>query len=261
MVIRTTNSDRIHNRLLKTGEAKNENIGRIASGKKINKGSDDPAGLAMVMAFESQTRGLLKQISSRQDEISMLQTAEGALSSTSDMLQRINELAVQSANGTLTDSDRQNMQLEVDQLRQQINLNAQQTQYNGKKLLDGSLLVELQSGETFSAAAADANALNLQNIDLVNNPAAAMSLAGQAVNSVSAMRSNMGAAVNGISAQVSSLQTEFINATSAQSRIQDADMAAELINLSLNELQSKFAIKAFKMQDENRATVLQLLAD
>lgn len=261
MVIRTTNSDRIHNRLLKAGEAKNENIGRIASGKKINKGSDDPAGLAMVMAFESQTRGLLKQISARQDEISMLQTAEGALSSTSDMLQRINELSVQAANGTLADSDRRNLQFEVDQLQQQINLNAQQTQYNGKKLLDGSLSVELQSGETFSAAAADANALNLQNIDLVNNPAAAISLAGQAVSSVSSMRSNIGAAVNGIAAQVSSLQTEFINATSAQSRIQDADMAAELINLSLNELQSKFAIKAFKMQDENRATVLQLLGD
>jgi len=261
VVIRTTNSDRIHNRLLKTGEAKSENIGRIASGKKINKGSDDPAGLAMVMAFESQTRGLLKQIGSRQDEISMLQTAEGALSSTSDMLQRINELAVQASNGTFTDADRQNMQFEVNQLQQQINLSAQQTQYNGKKLLDGSLSVELQSGGTFSVAAADVNALNLHSIDLVNNPAAAISLAGQAINSVASMRGDMGAAVNGIAAQVSSLQTELINATSAQSRIQDADMAAELINLSLNELQSKFAIKAFKMQDENRSTVLQLLGD
>jgi len=194
VVIRTTNSDRIHDRLLKTGEAKNENIGRIASGKKINRGSDDPAGLAMVMAFESQARGLLKQIGSRQDEISMLQTAEGALSSASDMLQRINELAVQSANGTLTDSGRQNMQLEVDQLRQQINLNAQQTRYNGKKLLDGSLSIELQSGEIFHAAAADADALNLQGIDLVNNPEAAMYLASQAVKMVSSMRCNMGAA-------------------------------------------------------------------
>ncbi len=261
MVIRTSNSDRVHSRLLKSTEARNETLGRLASGKKINKGSDDPAGLAMVMAFESQTRGLLKQIDSRQDEISMLQTADGALASTSDMLQRISELAVQAGNGTLTDSDRQNLQYEVSQLQQQIDLNAQQAQYNGKNLLDGTMSVELQSGETFSMPAADSAALNLQNINLVSDPASAVSLAGSAVNQVTSMRSSAGAAINGIVSQVSSLQTEFINATSAQSRIQDTDMAAELINLSLNELQSKAAIKAFKMQDENRATVLQLLSD
>lgn len=263
MVIRASNPNREHNNLIKADEAKNTHISRIASGKKINKASDDPAGLSMVMAFESQTRSLIKQIGTRQDEISMFQTAEGALDSTSQMLQRMNELAVQASNGTLTDDDRSNIQLEAGQLREQINQTAVNTIYNDKKLLDGSLKANLQGGETFSIAPMTSDALGLDSLDLstAEGAAQAISITGRALDSLSSQRNSLGAAINGISSQVSSLQNEFVNATSAQSRIEDADMAAEIINLSLTELQSKFAIKAFKMQDENRATILNLLND
>lgn len=263
MVSRTSNPDRVHSNLLRTDEARGKSLERIASGKRISKGSDDPAGLAMVMTFESQTRGLIKQIGNRQDEISLLQTTEGALDSTAQMLQRINELAVQAANGTLNDSDRQNIQLEVDQLTAQIDQNANNAVYNDKKLLDGSLELQLQSGETFAQPAATAEALGVSGLSLntAGNAGQAIGVAAQAINNVSSQRSTIGAAVNGISSQVSTLQNELVNVTAAQSRIEDVDMASELINLSMSSLQSKFAIKAFKIQDENRQNILSILGD
>jgi len=261
VVIRATNSDRLHSSLIKSEEAKGKTLERLASGKKINRGSDDPAGLAMVMSMESQTRGLLMGINNRQDEISLLQTAEGALNSTSDMLQRMNELAVQASNGTLTSEDRGNIQLEIDQLASQIDQTANNTVYNDKKLLDGTFSIELQGGETMALPAATAEALGVNSLDLTSNASQAIGQVSQAINNVSSQRGNIGATVNGISSQINNLQNEFINTTAAQSRIQDADIAAELINMNLEALQSKAAIKAFKMQDENRATVLNLIGD
>lgn len=261
MVIRATNSDRLHSSLIKSEEAKGKTLERIASGTKINRGSDDPAGLAMIMSLESQTRGLLMGINNRQDEISLLQTAEGALSSTSDMLQRMNELSVQASNGTLTSEDRGNIQLEIDQLASQINQTANNTVYNDKKLLDGTFSIDLQGGETMALPAATAEALGVSSLNLTDNASQAIGQVSQAINNVSAQRGSIGATINGIGSQISNLQNEFINTTAAQSRIQDADIAAELINMNLEALQSKAAIKAFKMQDENRATVLNLIGD
>lgn len=263
MVGKTTNSGLMHANLLRADEARGKSIERLASGKRVSKGSDDPAALAMVMAFESQTRGLIQQIGNRQDEISMLQTAEGALSSLTDVVQRINELSVQAANGTLTDSDRSNIQSEIDQLTAQIDQTAGSTTYNGKNLLDGSMKVNLQSGDTFTQPAANSTALRINNLSLNSVAAAgqAVTMASQALSELSSQRGSIGAAVNGISGQVSGLQNELVNVTAAQSRIEDVDMAAELINLSIAELQSKFAIQAFKVNDEMRQTVLNLIND
>jgi len=261
VVIRATNPDRLHSNLIKNEEAANKTITRLATGKKINKGSDDPAGLSMVMSLESQTRGLLKAIGNRQDEISLFQTAEGALSSTGDMLQRMNELSVQASNGTLTSEDRGNIQLEIDQLKSQINQTANNTVYNEKKLLDGNLSIELQGGKTMALPAATAEALGVSSLDLTTSESASQAIGqvSQAIKNVSSQRSSLGATINAISSQTASLQNEFINTTSAQSRIEDTDMAAELINMSLQDLQSKTALKAFKMQNDNRANVLGLI--
>lgn len=259
MVIKATNSERLHSSLIKSDEARNKTLNRLATGRKINSASDDPAGLAMVMSMESQTRSLLKGIDNRQDEISLLQTAEGALGSTNDILQRMNELAVQASNGTLTAEDRGNIQLEIDQLAQQIDQTANNTVYNEKKLLDGNFSIELQSGENMSLPAANAQALGVSSLNLDTAPQQAISEVSRAINQISGQRNDIGAAINGISSQIASLQNEFINTTAAQSRIEDADIAAELINMNREALQSKAAIRAFKMQDENRATVLNLI--
>jgi len=262
-VVSRTNPDRVHRDLLRTEETRQKNLERVAGGKRINRASDDPAGLAMVMAFESQTRGLIQQIGSRQDEISMLQTADGALSSMNEMIQRINELAVQASNGTLTDADRGNIQFEVDQLTAQINQTANRTTYNDKALLDGSLQVSLQSGETFAQPAVNAQALGLNGVavNTLQGASQAIGQSAQALATLNTQRGSLGAAVNGIESQVAGLQNELVNVTAAQSRIEDVDMAAEIINMSLNELQSKFALQTFKIQDENRLTILNLLGE
>ncbi len=263
MVIKTSNANRLHGNIVRADKAKSASLSRLASGKRIQKGSDDPAGLAMAMGIESQTRGLIQQINSRQSEISLLQTAEGTIASSSDILQRISELSVQASNGTLTDSDRGNIQLEVDQLKQQLNQNAGNAQFNGKKLLDGSMNLSLQGGQTLSLPALDTTALNLDEMSLQSAEGATMAISTSqaAIANLSSLRGNIGSAVNGISSQVSALQTELVNATASRSRIEDADMAAEIINMNLANLQTKFAIKAFKFQDENRATILNLLND
>ncbi|GAB4267132.1 MAG: flagellin [Candidatus Rifleibacteriota bacterium] len=263
MIEKTANSLRTHSNLLKADESTSKALNRIASGKRINSASDDPAGLAVAMAMESQNRGLLMQIANRQDEISLMQTAEGALGSTNDMLQRMNELSVQAANGTLTDADREAIQLEVDQIRQQIDQTANNTNYNTKPLLDGSLDIQLQNGQQFSIPAMNSSALGVDQADLSTQSGASQAIGQvtQAINQVTSQRSTIGAIQNRIASEISSLRTELINTTAAQSRIEDADMAMEIINMYRSELQSKAAIKAFKMQDENRTAVLGLLSD
>lgn len=248
--------------LLRNEEARAASIKKLASGKKINRGSDDPAALGMIMAMESQTRGLYQETTNRQDEISLMQTAEGSLDSTSQMLQRISELSVTAANGTLTTEDRANIQLEVDQLKEQINQNANNSTYNTKNLLDGSLDVKLQNGQNFSLAAATTDGLGISDLNLlgVSSAESAMSLSAQAISQVSSSRAAIGANINGIGHEIAGLEKEFINTTEAQSRIQDVDMAAEIIRLNLSQLQSKASIGAFKMQEENRRTVLDLIS-
>jgi len=261
MVGKTSGSIGAHNQLLKTNEALAKTFTKIASGKKILTASDDPAGLAVLMSMESQTRGISQQINIRQDEISMLQTAEGAMGGINDMLQRINELSVQSANGTLTDTDRQSIQFEIDQLSEQVNMTANNTEYNTKKLLDGSLDFKLQSGDNLSINAMNSETLGLDNID-VTTQAGASSAIGQVKNSISAVsssRGKLGAITNGISHDINNLNSQLISALKAQSQIGDADMAQEIINMNREQLSSKVALKAFKMQDDTRTNVLNLI--
>lgn len=262
-MVSKTNTDRVHGNLLRADETRGKSLERLASGKKIIKASDDASGMAMAMALETQTRGLIKQISSRQDEISLLQTAEGALGSVNEQLQRISELAVQATNGTLTGADRSNIQLEVDQLVAQIDQTAGNAVYNGQNLLDGSLKATMQNGEAYAQPAVNAEALGVSGMSVASVQAAsrAISQAAQAIDAMSSQRGSLGSAVNSIASQVSNLQNELVNVTAAQSKIEDVDMAAELINLSLSELQSKFAIKAFQIQDENRQSILNLLRE
>jgi flagellin len=261
MVGKTSNSQGLNNRLINTQESQSKTLNKIASGKKILTASDDPAGLAVLNAMESLSRGLMQQISNRQDEISMIQTAEGSLGNTGEMLQRINELSVQASNGTLTDSDRQNIQFEIDQLSQQIDMNASNSQYNTKNLLDGSLNVQLQNGNDLTIPSMSSEALGISKIDVTSQAGAssAIGITSQAISNVSSQRGTLGAVSNGISSELEGLNSQLLSTIESQSRIGDADIAMELINLSREELQSKVALKAFKFQDDARSTVLNLL--
>ena len=262
MVNNSSTSNFISNQLSRSSEAQRTSMERIASGQRILTAADDAAGLAVSMAMESQTRGLSQQMFNRQDEISLIQTAEGGMAGTNDMLQRVRELSVQAANGTLTDSDRGNIQTEINQLKQQMNQTATNTQYNTKNLLDGSLSVRLQNGNSLTVSSMGVDNLGVADID-VTTQAGANSATGQvdqAISTVTSERSRLGAIANGVTSEIQGLQQELINTTAAQSRIADADIAAEVIRLTGQQIQQQAVTQIFGMDAAQRGNVLKLLS-
>jgi flagellin len=151
---------------------------RLSSGLRINSAKDDAAGLAISQRFTSQIRGLDQAVRNANDGISLAQTAEGGLGTSGDILQRMRELAVQSANGTNSASDRASLQQEVAQLTQELNRVATTTQFNGQNVLDGSLSatqfqVGANANQTINVGIASAQAADIGNFTLSNNVAAA----------------------------------------------------------------------------------------
>ncbi|MBQ9527617.1 MAG: flagellin, partial [Fretibacterium sp.] len=126
-----------YNVINNTSSALQKSINKLSTGLRINSAADDAAGLAISEKMRAQVRGLDQAVSNSQDGISMIQTAEGALSETHSILQRMRELSVQAANDTLTNQDRGYIQEEVDQLREEITRIGNTTQFNKKKLLNG----------------------------------------------------------------------------------------------------------------------------
>ncbi len=172
---------------------------RLSSGLRINSAKDDAAGLAISDRMTSQIRGLNQAVRNSNDGISLAQTAEGALQETTNILQRMRELAVQSANDTNSASDRSSLQAEVNQLKQEMNRIAETTEFNGKKLLDGSLTsaqfqVGANANQTISFGIRSAEASNLGNNALTSNndtansaiEVATSAAAGSSINDVTA---------------------------------------------------------------------------
>ncbi|MDR1482869.1 MAG: flagellin, partial [Synergistaceae bacterium] len=130
-----------YNAVTSTTNSLQKVVNKLSTGLRINSAADDAAGLAISEKMRAQTRGLDRAAANAQDGISMIQTAEGALSETHSILQRMRELSVQAANDTLTQEDRSYIQLEIDQLREEVTRIGNTTQFNKKKLLDGSAAV------------------------------------------------------------------------------------------------------------------------
>lgn len=252
---------RIGSRLNEIQAAQEKTAKRLASGKRINTASEDPAGLAASTALEAATRGMNVQINNRQDEISLMQTAEGALSGIDEMLGRINELSVQAANGTLSDQDRANIQVEVDQLKQQIDMTANNTEFNSKKLLDGSLDIALQNGTPFKIGRMDAQTLGITPLDISTFDGAgpAISASARAIEQVTSERSRLGAVTNGVTSEISGLRETLLNSLSSLSQIADADMAREAVSFATGQVQSQAAIQAFRIDNTQRGRILELL--
>lgn len=261
IINKTDTSELLVNYLNRTRENEAKSIERLASGERILSASDDPAGLAMANAFEAQTRAMMKQISNRQDEISLIQTAEGALSSTTDAVQRIRELSVQAANGTLTDADRSTIQEEITQLKQHIDATANNTEYNTKKLLDGSLNISLQNSKSLEIPSMTSTALGLDNVDVSTQQQAsdAIAYADNAIQTVTSERNSLGAVSNGIASEVEGLKVQLLDSLQAQSRIVDVDMAREIVNLTTQKIKSQSEIRVFRMDIERRGTLLELV--
>ena len=222
----------------------NKSLERLSSGLRINRAADDAAGLAIAEGFRSQVRGTQVSIRNSQDGISLVQTAEGALSETTNILQRIRELAVQAANGTQSTDNRAALNAEVQQLLSQIDDIALDTEFNGVRVLSSAQTVTLQAGPnpsqtlTVSVSGAKTNdlAVNTVTVSAVAAAVSTISTIDRALNSVTTLRANLGALQNRLEFTISTLAIQEENATASESEIRDADIASETIRFTRNQI-------------------------
>jgi flagellin len=252
-------------------------MARLSSGLRINQAADDAAGLAISEKLRTQTRALGQASRNANDGISLLQTAEGALNVVSDMLVRIRELAVQSANGTLGDSERLSLHDEFNQLRDEINRIADATEFAGIKLLNGaqSSGLTLQVGignKTFDRITISISdtyvskmwtsgtwSMNKDSISTVNAARAVMSHVDSAINQVSRRRGVIGAKQNRLFTTINNLAAAYENLSAANSRIRDTDVAAETANFTRSQILMQAGISVLAQANQFPAMSLALL--
>jgi flagellin len=243
---------------------------RIASGHRINSAADDAAGLAISTGFRSEISGLGQSIRNANDGISLAQTAEGAYSSITDSLQRIRELSLQSANGTLNDSDRQAINAEAQLLKEEITRVAESSNFNGIPLLsekqDLNLQVGSDAGDQISietpSFTEQLESSGFNDIDLSSAESASAALAAidDTQESVSSNAGQLGAVINRLESTTDQLQNSRINISSANSRIEDADLAKEVANMTRDEIRLSASIIAQTHQNQRGESVLKLLS-
>lgn len=257
-----------HRALTNNNNAASKNLEKLSSGYKINRAGDDAAGLAISEKMRGQINGLNMASKNAQDGISLIQTAEGALNETHAILQRMRELAVQSANDTNVASDRGALQKEVDALSEEITRIASTTQFNTQNLLDGKF-----TGKKFQIGAnkdqkisvkigtMTANALSVKSINIKSYTAAnsAISKINSAIEKVSSTRSDLGAVQNRLEHTINNLGTTSENLTAAESRIRDTDMAKEMMDFTKNNILTQAAQSMLAQANQQPQGVLSLL--
>src|SRR4051794_561455 len=245
-----------HRQLTATGTAASKSMEKLSSGYRINRAADDAAGLAISEKMRGQIGGLGQAQRNAQDGISLVQTAEGALTEVHSMLQRIRDLKVQYDNGTLNTDDKTAIASEVAQLATEISNVGSQTKFNGKALFGAGVTFQFQVGandsETITTSAFDHTTAigaigtgGLSEITaLAGNATAAdtalasggtlqlVSTIDNAIKNVSTARANFGAVQNRLEHRLNSLATYQENLTASESRIRDVDMAAEMTNFT-----------------------------
>lgn len=256
-----------------TTSAQAKSTEKLSSGYKINRAADDAAGLSISEKMRSQIRGLNKASSNAQDGVSLVQTAEGALNETHSILQRMNELATQAANGTNTSVDRSAIRAELDQLTSEINRIQSTTQFNTMNLLDGTfsgktnkmkLQVGALSGQSidFSIANMCATKIGLNttlSVSTFTKAGSYMKSVQSAIEVVSKQRSAMGAIQNRLEHTIANLDTTSENTQSAESRIRDTDMASEMVTYSKNNILAQAGQSMLAQANQSTNGVLSLL--
>ncbi|MBP8130437.1 MAG: flagellin FliC [Candidatus Hydrogenedentes bacterium] len=245
----------------------NRTLERLSSGLRINRAADDAAGLAIAEGFHSVVRGARVAQRNSQDGISMVQTAEGALSETTNILQRIRELAVQSANGTNSTENRAALDAEVRQLLDQIDDIALDTEFNGVRVLSSAQTVTLQAGprpgQTLLVAVEGAKTSDLQvsavTISTQALAVSAISTIDLAIQSVSTVRSRMGAIQNRLEFTINTLAIQEENSAASESMIRDADIARETIDFTRNQILVTAGTSVLAQANIVPQTALQLL--
>lgn len=260
------------NNVLKTSK-------ELSSGMKINSAADDASGLAVSEKMRSQIRGLNQASRNVMNGVSMLQTAEGYMQATTDILQRIRELAVQSANGIYSDEDRAMLQTEVEQLVSEVDRISQTAEFNGMTLLSGRFAengIKLQVGAntdqnfTVKLGNMSATALGLkgagqggteQSISLSDPESANMALAtvDEALKTVNKNRADIGASMNRMEMAQKGINIASENIAASESRIRDADMAKTITEHVKNQILQQSSVSLLSQANTNSQNVLELL--
>lgn len=245
---------------------------RLSSGKKINSAADDAAGLAISEKMKAQINGLSQAQRNAQDAVSLVQTAEGGLKESQSILQRMRELAVQSANDTYSESDRGEIQKEISELAEELSSIGEYTQFNTKNLLDGSFdgvfQIGANQGQTLGLQIADLRAQALGVVDgsgevikLTDHQTAAdaISIFDDAISKASSERAKLGAVQNRLGHTINNLNTTESNLIAAESRISDVDMAKEMMNLVRYQILVQAGIAVLAQANQLPQGILQLL--
>jgi len=274
-----TTSLNVQKNLNRASDALSTSMQRLSSGLKINSAKDDAAGLQISTRMQSQIRGGNQAIQNANDGISVAQTAEGALQATTDILQRMRELAVKARTGTNGTADQKATNLEFADMSDEISRIAASTNLNGKNLLDGSAgTVTLQVGANTGSAnhidlvlssKFDAVSLSVGSGTVVLTGATSAAAASNIDNAITAIdaaiaaigatRASLGASQNRLTSTIQNLQNITENTTAAQGRVQDTDFAAETANLTKQQTLQQASTSVLAQANQLPSAVLKLL--
>ncbi len=266
--LRAQNGARMSNSMLQTA------MERLSTGKRINSAKDDAAGLAIASTMTAAIRGMGQAIRNANDGISLAQTAEGALGEVSNMLQRIRELAVQSASGTYSDTDRTNLNVEVTELKAQVTNILATTEFNGTRIFNsgstgtaytsqaGSVSIQVGSNNgdainlTFTALTDLASATA---VDTLANANSALDNVDATLEAVNTTRASLGAGQSRLASVVNNLTSNVNNLSDARSRIEDTDFSQETTALAKSQILSQAATAMLAQANQSQQNVLSLL--
>ncbi len=266
-------------------ESVTDSIEKLSSGMRINRAADDASGLAVSEKMRAQIRGLDQAERNIQNGVSFIQTTEGYLQETQDILHRLRELSVQSANGIYSAEDRMQIQVEVSQLVDEVNRIASHAQFNGMNMLTGGFAeggprqglqfqvgANMDQNETIFIGTMTAEALGLQGAQegeegaegqiSISTPEAANMAIGQidsALQQVSKQRADLGAYQNRFEMASEGVAVASENLTAAESRIRDADMANQMVDYTKNQILTQAATAMLGQANQKTQSVLQLL--
>ncbi len=257
-----------------------KNMEKLSSGERINRAGDDASGLAVSEKMRSQIRGLNQASKNIMNGVSFIQTTEGYLQETTDILQRVRELAVQSANGIYSDEDRMQIQVEVSQLVAEVDRVASQAQFNGMNMLTGRFAAEGDAVMQFQIGAnvdqntrvfigtMTATALGLkgaqgsdEQISISSPDEANMTLAAvdAALTNVNKQRADLGAYQNRFEMAAAGVNIAAENTQASESRIRDTDMASEIVEFTKNQILTQAGTAMLSQANSQSQTVLALL--
>lgn len=242
---------------------------RLSSGLRVNSAKDDAAGLQIGTRLQTQVNGLNQGVRNANDGISLAQTAEGALEETTNMLQRMRVLALQSANGSNTDADREALQKELSQLSAEITRVASSTTFGGTNLLDGTYTADFQVGPDANtticvvvSTSMEASVLGVGtqvSISTAAGAQAAISELDSALKTVNDIRATLGAKQNRFSSTIRNLESVSENVNASKSRIMDADFAAESASLARNQVLQQASSTMLSQANQQPQIAISLL--